>query len=657
MQVERVVSVRVREGLHARPATQFVKLAKSFASTIEIVRGGQGANAKSSVKLMLLGIKEDDEVVLRADGEDAAVALDALARFMETPDAGLDVSPGHAEGSAVAAQPDRSAPVEPMPAAGLVAGNKGIPASEGAALGPVHLFFRERLTSEPRRVPVEKIDAEVLRYEKALAQTVDALLEGRDQAELKPEDLQIIDALVDVARDAELVDQVKARIRNGDDAVFATLAAGEDVAGSFEAMVDPYIRARAEDIRGVTRNVALTLLGRKDASLTNIPAGAIIVSEEVSAWDFAKAPIARIAGILCTKGSSTSHVAIMARTHGLPAVLGYQGSTEALRQATIVAIDGRTGEVVLDPSEDVAAVYRRRIAEEGEERAQLASYAHVEPRTSDGRVIEVAANLGSLSEVEAALKAGAMGVGLFRTELLFMERKTLPSEDEQAAIYTELAEAFSPRPVIVRTLDIGGDKPVAGIEFPEEENPFLGWRGIRMCLDRPDIFRPQLKALLRAAVVGNVKVMVPMIADVSELKAVKVLMEECRSELRTAGIPFGDIDLGVMMETPAAALGADALAEEADFFSIGTNDLTQYIMAADRLNPRLVNLNRADHPAVLRAVDLICQAAKAAGIWVGVCGEAAAREDLIPEFIRMGVTELSMSPASIARAKKRIVEI
>lgn len=651
MQVERMVSVRVREGLHARPATQLVKLAKSFESSIEIVRDGQGANAKSSVKLMLLGIKEDDEVVLRADGEDAAIALDALARFMETPDAGLDMGTGHA------GLPDRGAPAEPPQAALSVAGDKGIPASEGAALGPIYSFFREHLTSEPRRVPVEKIDAEILRYEKALAHTVDALLEGRDEAELRSEDLQIIDALVDVARDAELVDQVKARIRNGDDAVFATLEAGEDVARSFEAMTDPYIRARAEDIRGVTRNVALTLLGRKDATLADVPEGAVIVSDEISAWDFAKAPIARIAGILCTKGSSTSHVAIMARTHGLPAVLGYQGSITALRQAKSVAIDGRTGEVVLDPSGDVAAIYRKRIAEDAEERAQLASYAHVEPRTSDGRLIEVAANLGSLSEVEAALNAGAMGVGLFRTELLFMERKSLPSEDEQAAIYTELAQAFAPRPVIVRTLDIGGDKPVAGIEFPEEENPFLGWRGIRMCLDRPDIFRPQLKALLRAAVVGNVKLMVPMIADVSELKDVKILLEECRAELRAAGIPFGDIDLGVMMETPAAALGAEALAREADFFSIGTNDLTQYIMAADRLNPRLVNLNRADHPAVLKAVDLICQAAKAAGIWVGVCGEAAAREDLIPEFIRMGVTELSMSPTSIARAKKRIVEM
>jgi phosphocarrier protein FPr len=347
----------------------------------------------------------------------------------------------------------------------------------------------------------------------------------------------------------------------------------------------------------------------------------------------------------------------MARTHGIPAVLGFQGSVAALRRARAAAIDGSTGEVVLDPSEEVAATYRARIRQEAEAKARLASYAHLEPRTRAGIAVEVAANLGSLSEVEAALSAGAMGVGLFRTELLFMERRSLPTEEEQTAIYTELAQAFAPRPVIVRTLDIGGDKPVAGIDFPEEDNPFLGWRGIRMCLDRPDIFRPQLKALLRAAVVGNVKVMVPMIADVSELQAVKRLLEECRTELRDRNIPFGEIELGVMMETPAAALGAEDLAAEADFSSIGTNDLTQYIMAADRLNPRLVGLNRADHPAVLKAVDLICRAARAQGIWVGVCGEAAAQEDLIPAFIRMGVTELSMTPASIPRVKKRILEL
>ncbi len=652
MQVERIVCVRVRDGLHARPATQFVKLAKSFQSDIELARDEQSVSAKSSVKLMLLGVKENDELVIRANGEDAAVAMDTLARFLETPDAGLDVG-GSTESAAAAPQP---APQQASKST-ITESFKGIPAGEGAALGPVHPFFHEDLVADRRQIPLDKIEEEVLRYEAAVAQTVAALLEGREQAGLKPDDLQIIDALVDVAHDAELVEQIKGRIRNGDDAVHATMAAGEELARSFEAMSDAYIRARAEDIRGVARNIALTLLGRKDATLADVPEGAIIVAEEISAWDFAKAPIGRIGGILCTTGSTTSHVAIMARTHGLPAVLGYNGSLEALRAAKTVAIDGGTGEVVLDPSEDVAAAYRERIRKEAEARAQLAAFAHVEPKTRDGQLIEVAANLGSLSEVDAALKAGAMGVGLFRTELLFMERKVLPTEDEQAAIYTELARAFAPRPVIVRTLDVGGDKPVAGIEFPEEENPFLGWRGVRMCLDQPEIFRPQLKALLRAAIVGNIKVMVPMIADISELRAVKALVEECRSELRQQNVPFGEIELGIMMETPAAALTADELAKEADFFSVGTNDLTQYVMAADRLNPRLVKLNRADHPAVLKAVDLICQAAKKAGIWVGVCGEAAAREDLIPEFIRMGVTELSMSPASIARAKKRIIEL
>ncbi|SCY21966.1 phosphoenolpyruvate--protein phosphotransferase [Microvirga guangxiensis] len=653
MQVERTVCVRVRDGLHARPATQFVKLAKSFQSDIELVRGEQGVSAKSSVKLMLLGVKENDELIIRASGEDAAVAMDALARFLETPDAGLDV--GGASGASAAEKPQPSPQQATAPAASE--GAKGIPAGEGTALGPVYPFFHEDLVADRRQIPVERIEEEVLRYEAAVAQTVAALLEGRDRAGLKPDDLQIIDALVDVAHDAELVEQIKNRIRNGDDAVHATVSAGEELARSFEAMSDAYIRARAEDIRGVARNIALTLLGRKDATLADVPDGAIIVAEEISAWDFAKAPISRIGGILCTTGSTTSHVAIMARTHGLPAVLGYGGSLEALRAAKTVAINGSTGEVVLDPSEDVAAAYRERIRKEAEAREQLAAFAHVEPRTRDGKLIEVAANLGSLSEVDAALKAGAMGVGLFRTELLFMERKVLPTEDEQTAIYTELARAFAPRPVIVRTLDVGGDKPVAGIEFPEEENPFLGWRGVRMCLDQPEIFRPQLKALLRAAVVGNIKVMVPMIADISELKAVKALVEECRTELRSQNVPFGEIELGIMMETPAAALTANELATEADFFSIGTNDLTQYVMAADRLNPRLVKLNRADHPAVLKAVDMICQAATKAGIWVGVCGEAAAREDLIPEFVRMGVTELSMSPASIARAKKRIIEL
>ena len=412
------------------------------------------------------------------------------------------------------------------------------------------------------------------------------------------------------------------------------------------------------------RALALTLLDRQDVDLSAVPPGAILVAEELSALDLAKAPVQTLAGILCARGAATSHIAIMARTHGIPAVLGSAASLEALQAAKVAALDGNTGEVWLDPDATLERALRMRIDGEARDRAALDVYRTLEPVTRTGELIEVAANLGSLKEIEPALQAGAMGVGLFRTELLFMERKRLPDEDEQTAIYTKLARAFAPRPVIVRTLDIGGDKPVAGVEFPNESNPFLGWRGVRMCLDRPDIFKPQLKALLRAACHGNVKIMVPMITNVDEVLRVKTLMADCRAELDAAAIPYGAPDLGLMMETPAAALPwraaasllAADLAKHAAFFSIGTNDLTQYVMAADRLNPRVADLNRADHPAVLAAMRLICDAAKAQGIWVGLCGEAAARPDLIPIFLAMGITELSMSPASIPRAKKAVTE-
>jgi phosphocarrier protein FPr len=279
------------------------------------------------------------------------------------------------------------------------------------------------------------------------------------------------------------------------------------------------------------------------------------------------------------------------------------------------------------------------------------------PTLANGTVIEVAANLGSLEEIDAAKEAGAMGVGLFRTELLFMRHMHLPSEDMQAETYSALAKAFAPYPVIVRTLDIGGDKPIAGIEFPEEENPFLGWRGIRMCLDRPDIFKQQLRALLRAAVHGNVKVMLPMVSDLDEVRRTRLLIEECKVELKQQGTAFGEFALGVMIETPAAVLIAPALAREVAFFSIGTNDLTQYVMAADRLNPTVAKLNDVANPAVMAAIEMTAKAGVEAGIMVGMCGEAAGRPDLIPAFLRMGLTELSMSPASVPRAKKVVVEL
>jgi phosphoenolpyruvate-protein phosphotransferase len=342
---------------------------------------------------------------------------------------------------------------------------------------------------------------------------------------------------------------------------------------------------------------------------------------------------------------------------GIPAVVGVGAAVEAMLEAQTAAVDGGEGYAIGDPDPATVAAFEARAEEMAAESAALDEYRHVEARTRDGRRIEVAANLGSASEAQDALEWGAEGVGLFRTEFLFMERPELPSEEEQYEAYGAVARAFGEKPVIIRTLDVGGDKDLPGVDQPPEENPFLGWRGIRMSLDTPSLFKPQLRAMLRAGAVGNLRIMFPMVADVEELRAAKAMLEECREELEAEGAEVGPVEVGVMVETPAAAICARDLAPEVSFFSIGTNDLVQYTLAADRGNKRLRRLQSADHPAVLELIRMTCEEAEEAGIWVGVCGEAAGDPDLIPRLLDLGVTELSMSAPSIPRAKKLISEL
>ncbi|RVA94397.1 phosphoenolpyruvate--protein phosphotransferase, partial [Mesorhizobium sp. M7A.F.Ca.CA.004.02.1.1] len=475
------------------------------------------------------------------------------------------------------------------------------------------------------------------------------------QDSLSAGDRGIVAALRDIAADDSLTGEAEGLIKGGNDAVSAVITAASTIAAEFSAVDDHYLNARTDDVHAVGRQICLVLLGQDDISLENIPEGAILIADDIGAWDLARAPLKRIGGVVCGHGGATSHIAIIARSHGIPAVLGLGGQINALRTAREVALDGNAGHVIIDPDAATRADFAGRVEAAAKERAGLTIFKTVTPKLADGRIIEIAANIGSLEEIEAAQEAGAMGIGLFRTELLFMRHMHLPSEDMQAETYAALAKAFAPYPVIVRTLDIGGDKPIAGIEFPDEENPFLGWRGIRMCLDRPDIFKRQLRALLRAAVHGNIKVMLPMVSDLSEVRQTRVLVDECTAELKAEGVPHASFDLGVMIETPAAVLIAPALAKEVAFFSIGTNDLTQYIMAADRLNPTVAKLNDVTNPAVMSAIEMTAKAGVAAGIMVGMCGEAAGRPDLIATFVKMGLTELSMSPASIQRAKKAIM--
>ena len=535
----------------------------------------------------------------------------------------------------------------------------GVAASEGVAVGPVFVHARRELEPERENISEDKVEEELARFQSAVEAVVQKLSETAERLRESGSEKEagIFDAHVEMAEDPEFHSEVEERVRNLTSPEAAVLAVGEEFAGMFAEMEDEYIAARADDVRDVASQVAADLMGSKAAGLEMLKEPSVILARNLAPSDTVRIPKGMALGFVIAEGSKTSHVSIMARSFGIPAVVGVGAALEEAFEAEVVALDGGEGYAVADPDPDTVVGFERKQGAITEEQAVLAEFKHVEARTRDGQRIEVAANIGSAEEAESALEWGAEGVGLFRTEFLFMERPELPSEEEQYGAYRKVAEAFGERPVIIRTLDVGGDKDLPGVDQPEEENPFLGWRGIRMCLDVPELFKPQLRAILRAASHGNLRIMFPMIVDTVELHAAKELIQECRGELENEGTQFGEVDIGVMVETPAAAIRAADLAPEVSFFSIGTNDLVQYTLAADRGNERLRRLQSADHPAVLDLIGRTCKAAREAGIWVGVCGETAGEAAMIPKLIELGVTELSMSAPSIPRAKKVLSEL
>ena len=535
----------------------------------------------------------------------------------------------------------------------------GVAASEGVAVGPVFVHARRELEPERENISEDKVEEELARFQSAVEAVVQKLSETAERLRESGSEKEagIFDAHVEMAEDPEFHSEVEERVRNLTSPEAAVLAVGEEFAGMFAEMEDEYMAARADDVRDVASQVAADLMGSKAAGLEMLKEPSVILARNLAPSDTVRIPKGMALGFVIAEGSKTSHVSIMARSFGIPAVVGVGAALEEAFEAEVVALDGGEGYAVADPDHDTVVEFERKQEAITEEQAVLAEFKHVEARTRDGLRIKVAANIGSAEEAESALEWGAEGVGLFRTEFLFMERPELPSEEEQYGAYRKVAEAFGERPVIIRTLDVGGDKDLPGVDQPEEENPFLGWRGIRMCLDVPELFKPQLRAILRAASHGNLRIMFPMIVDTVELHAAKEVIQECRRELENEGTQFGEVDIGVMVETPAAAIRAADLAPEVSFFSIGTNDLVQYTLAADRGNERLRRLQSADHPAVLDLIGRTCKAAREAGIWVGVCGETAGEAAMIPKLIELGVTELSMSAPSIPRAKKVLSEL
>src|SRR5215217_8170330 len=469
----------------------------------------------------------------------------------------------------------------------------GVGASEGVAVGPA--FVHAPAEPEPARknISEDAVEEELERFRGAVDAVVSKLSETAERLDAagNEEEAAIFEAHVELAEDPELASGVEERVRDLMSPEAAVLAVGNEHAEALSAMEDEYLSARADDVLDVASQIAAEMMGGRAAGLEMLEEPSVIVARSLAPSDTARIPRGMALGFVTAEGPKTSHVSIMARSMGVPAVVGVGvAALETALEARTIAVYGAEGYAVIDPDPDTAAEFEAKSEELAAEREILEGYKHVEARTRNGRRIEVAANLGSSSEAEGALAWGAEGVGLFRTEFLFMERPRLPSEDEQYEAYVEVARVFGERPVIVRTLDVGGDKDLPGVDQPEEDN----------------LFKPQLRALLRAASAGNLRIMFPMIADVEEVRSAKRIFEECRQELQSEGEESGPAEIGVMIETPAAAIHAGELAPEVSFFSVGTNDLVQYTLAADRGNERLRKLQRADHPAVLELMGMTC---------------------------------------------------
>ena len=521
--------------------------------------------------------------------------------------------------------------------------------ADAVAIGRVWRYRAGAYAPSGRVVPSGERPAEQSRFDAAVA-AAEGELEKLAAAN------EIFAAHLELAADPMLMENVAEKIAEGMTAADAVHAASGELAALFAQIDDEYLRARADDVRDVCRRILRQLVPSETDPFAAIPDGSILAADELAPSDTARIDFSRVRGVVTRCGSATSHLAILARNRNLPAVVGLGDDFDRLDDGTIVVLDGSAGELLIAPDEHTAAEYRRRMEEAEARSAAADAYASQPVTTRDGRVLAVLANAGSVDEVERAIRSGADGIGLFRSEFLYMQRQDgFPDEQVQTAAYARAAELCGGRPLVIRTLDIGGDKSLPYYRFPEEENPFLGWRAIRVSLELRDMFRTQLRAILRASARGGVRVMFPMIVSLAELRDALALLEECKEELRRQEVPFDDrIPVGVMIETPAAVFMADELAAEVDFFSIGTNDLTQYVLAVDRGNRRIAAMYDTLHPAVVRAMRLTVDAAHRHGCEVGICGEFAGCAAHAERLVGLGFDELSVAPPSVPAVKERI---
>jgi phosphoenolpyruvate-protein phosphotransferase/dihydroxyacetone kinase phosphotransfer subunit len=663
---EASILVRNAIGLHARPAARFVETVRGFDAEVWVAKagGGEPVRATSLTNVVALGARFGDALRVSASGPQAHEAVGALQALADE---------GFGDGVAAAPPPVLASPATPPPtssragrtyanghdgtgATGRTGGARpaagavltGVAASAGVAVGPAHLL-RGALAPPPERA-AEDPEREQARLGEAIATARAAIERDHDAvaARAGEADAAIFNAHLVLLEDEALLEPTYRAIENGATAERAFYDAAVQVADRYRALEEPLLQERAADVLDVGRRVVEALMGEPDSGPTELTG--IVIAGELTPADAAALDPGRVTGIATAHGTATAHAAILARALGLPAVVGIGDVVLGIEEGTTVLLDGGEGTVQVDPPAEVQRAASERRERMAARRARARERAHEPGATKDGNQIEVFANLGSAKEAANAVALGAEGVGLLRTEFLFLDRAELPSEEEQADTLRQIATALDGRPLVVRTLDAGADKPLPALPMPPEANPFLGVRGIRLTLERTDVLATQLRAILRVAAEHPIKVMLPMVATVDEIEAARIILAQARAD---TGIDVA-LEFGIMVEVPAAALTARSLAQHVDFFSLGTNDLTQYTMAAERGSERLAPLLTGPQPGVLRLVQETVAGARAHGRWVGVCGELAGDPPTALLFAGLGVTELSMAPALVPEVKEAL---
>ncbi len=527
----------------------------------------------------------------------------------------------------------------------------------GVAIGKIQFYKRNEITI--KRTRVEDVEAEVERFRNAKAKTLE-LLKGLYEKAL--EDVGEANAMIFEAHqlmleDPDYVESIENIIRTQDvNAEYAIGATADNFAAIFEAMDDAYMQGRAADVRDVSERL-LQALSSQNETVMVMDEPVIIAADDLVPSETVQLDKEKVLSFVTMYGSANSHTAILARTMNIPAVIGLGEALKEEYDGKVAIVDGVDGKVCIDPDEETMASMQKKQKKDQEQKELLNQLKGKENVTKSGQKVNVYANIGNLADVGAVLKNDAGGIGLFRSEFLYLESDTYPTEEQQFAVYKKVAETMAGKKVIIRTLDIGADKQVDYFKLDKEDNPALGYRAIRICLTRPEIFKTQLRALYRASAYGQISIMFPMIISVAEVKKIKEIVEEVKAELRTEGAAFReDVELGIMIETPAAVMVSRELAKEVDFFSVGTNDLTQYTLAIDRQNQKLEDFYDSHHPAVLAMIRMAAESAHAEGKWIGICGELGADVTLTETFLKMGIDELSVAPGMVLKVRQKIRE-